>query len=206
MAASLLHAANPAWVPPAKRRLLFLEGAYLDGVRWPQVQLPKANLAYAELIQADLRGPSSKGHRQGGRSESCPAFGSPFERFFGLQRRLQRGRTRVRAGARAIFVGSDLSQARLDKAILTDARFQEADLRGASLRGAVLTRADFQRALLDETDFSGAQPQRADLSELDLKPVFLRGRRSAGAPHAERPGRACLDELDLSGVASRRRP
>ena len=134
MAASLLHAANPAWVPPAKRRLLFLEGAYLDGVRWPQVQLPKANLAYAELIQADLREATlNKAIAKGAVLSLARLSGALLSDFSACNADLSGADLVSVQAARAIFLGSDLSQARLDDAILTDARFQEADLRGASL-------------------------------------------------------------------------
>ena len=54
MAASLLHAADPGWVPAARKWPHFLDDSYLDGVHWPGIQLPKARLRHADLTQAHL--------------------------------------------------------------------------------------------------------------------------------------------------------
>jgi uncharacterized protein YjbI with pentapeptide repeats len=176
MASSLLHAVGPGWVPPARKRPHFLEGAYLDGVHWPGIRLPKARLNHADLTRADLREANLDGADASGAMLTLARLsGASLNGFQASGTDLNGADLSAVRGSRAFFFGADLGQAKLDNATLFDASFWEADLRHTSLRGAVLRRAGFQRALLEETDFSGASLDEADLSDCVLRTCCLTG-------------------------------
>jgi uncharacterized protein YjbI with pentapeptide repeats len=202
MAASLLHAADPGWTPPAKKPPLFLSGAYLDGVRWSGIRLPGVRLRNADLSHADLRLAELDD-------------GDATEADLVLVRLSQASLNGFKAGnadlngadlssvhaTRAFFAGADLAQATLDDAILADASFQLADLRRTSLRGAQLMRAAFYGAQVDETDFSGANLNQANLSELSLRTCCLAGASFRGTRFMKSDLEGmCLDGLDFSGA------
>ncbi|HUE15155.1 MAG TPA: pentapeptide repeat-containing protein [Planctomycetaceae bacterium] len=200
MAASLLHAACPVWVPSPKKRSHFLEGAYLDGVHWPGIQLPKARLNQADLTQADLREANlDEADASGAILILARLSGASLNCFQASGTNLSGADLSAVRGSRVFFFGADLSQTKLDNATLFDASFWEADLRQASLRGAELTRAGFQRAVLEETDFSGANLNEADLSDCVLRTSCLTGASLRGARlmNSDLEG-MCLDGLNFS--------
>jgi uncharacterized protein YjbI with pentapeptide repeats len=200
MAASLLHAADPGWVPAAKMASHKLDGAYLDGVHWPGIQLPKARLRHADLTQANL--PEANLDRADA-TEAILILArlsrASLHHFWAQKADLNGADLSSVRAARAIFREADLGQANLNDATLKDASFREADLRQSSLRGAVLTGAGFQRAVLGETDFSGANLDEADLSDCDLRTCCLAGASLHGTSllNSNLEG-MCLDGLDFS--------
>jgi uncharacterized protein YjbI with pentapeptide repeats len=197
MAASLLHAADPEWLLPAKKRPHFLEGAYLDGVRWLGIQLPKARLNHADLTQADLR-ETNLDHADATNAVLILArlSGASLNCFQAMGADLNGADLSAVRASRPYFYGTDLGQAKLDNATLFDANFWEANLRHASLCSAELRRADFQRAVLGETDFSGANLEEADLSDCVLRTCCLQGASLEGA----RLMRSDLEGMRLDGL------
>lgn len=166
MAASLLLALDPAWVPP--ETIASLEGAYLPNARWPAVQLDRVNLADADLSKADLRAAILR---------ECNVARSNFRSA------LLKGANLARvAGQHADFSYADLSTG-----CAKQADFQSASFVGASLAGAMLAEANFKHANLTYASFQAADLRKADLrhtaiegasfSAADLSQAELRGLR-----------------------------
>jgi uncharacterized protein YjbI with pentapeptide repeats len=200
MAASLLHAADPGWVPAARKWPHFLDDSYLDGVHWPGIQLPKARLLRADLTQANLQ-EANLDHADATAAILILArlSSASLNNFWASNSDLNGADLSSVRAARAIFREADLGQVNFNDAILKDATFREADLRQASLRGAELTRAGFQRAVLGETDFSGANLNEADFSDCDLRTCCLAGASLHGASlQKSNLEGMCLDGLDFS--------
>jgi uncharacterized protein YjbI with pentapeptide repeats len=202
MAASLLRAADPTWVPSEKNSFHVLEGAYLDGVQWPGIQLPKARLHHVDLTQADLRDANLD------RADGTVAILSlarlsraSLTDFMAWEADLNGADLSSVRAARAIFRKANLSEAKLDAADLTDAIFENANLRRASLRGAVLTRARFEDAVVEETDFTEADLNGAYLARLILRNCLVERASFCDAllMKSDLEG-MCLDGLDFSGA------
>jgi len=145
MAASLLHALDPTWVPGVP--LPMLAGAYLEGACWPGASLADACLMEADLTGADLR------------RASCPRANLRQAQLGGAQL------------AEAWLEKADLSGADLAGAVLTGVRaagicFDQTLLAGACLEDAVLRAASFQHADLRGALFLGADLTGASWSML----------------------------------------
>ena len=173
MAASLLHAADTGWRPPAARKLNLCD-ALLEGVRWSGVdlagsRLSRADLRRAWLVDADLSDTELSYARLSG--------------AFLASARLSRATLRKAdlccadlSGARlydAKLYHADLTEAVLDRALLCGADFAGAILRRASLRGAELIEANLRGAEIDEADFSGSNLTRAELNGLSLRTAIV---------------------------------
>ncbi len=184
-AASLLHAADPGWVPSGERTIR-LAGAYLDRAAWPGVRLARVRLDAADLGQADLSGADlTNGHAQSAnlsRARLCEA------RLDGLDATgadlTGTDLTAARA-ERVCFQGANLRGACLESAALTDSVFADADVREAVFRGARLTGANFKGAKVRGADFASANLTGACLQDLRLREAVLDG--------------ACFEEADLRG-------
>ncbi len=183
MAASLLLAADPAWVPEPGR-VPDLAGAYLEHAAWAGVQLPGADLRESDLSHADL----SRANLDG-----ADASGAKLRH------------TRLRAASLGKFraAGADLAGADLasacgaggcwDAANLQAANLEDANLAGASFQGADCTAAVFAGANLAEAVFTNVELKEADFSGADLRGASLAGLRLRDAAF----GGACLAEANL---------
>jgi len=169
MAASLLHAADPGWVPSDKFIPLYLDGAHLSGVKWPGLRLRSVGFRGANLTQADLGWAKlDDGNATNAtfvlanlQHASLNRFRAPTADFSGADL------TSVRASA-AHFAGANLSRATLKNAVLENVSFNRCDLRLANFEGAQLTRAGFQEAELVETNFRNATLTDASFTGSDL--------------------------------------
>jgi uncharacterized protein YjbI with pentapeptide repeats/energy-coupling factor transporter ATP-binding protein EcfA2 len=139
MAASLLHAAGQRWTPPADRREI-LTGAYLGEIRWPGVKLANGSLDEVDFHSADL-------------SKADLSHADVFKA------NLRRARL-----AGAILQGCQANEAKLDGAILCDARATHAQFERATLRRTVLDDACLHAAVFSWADLAGASFVRATLT------------------------------------------
>ena len=182
MAASLLHAANPGWVPSDKFILLYLDGAHLCGVKWPGLRLRSVGFRGADLTQADLGwGKLDDGNATDATFVLAKLQQASLNRFKGSTADFSGADlTAVRASA-AHFAGANLSQATLLNAILDNVSFNRADLRWANFQGAQLTRAGFHDAEFAETNFQNANLTEASFANSDLTTCQFRGACLQGA-------------------------
>jgi uncharacterized protein YjbI with pentapeptide repeats/energy-coupling factor transporter ATP-binding protein EcfA2 len=182
MAASLLHAAVPGWVPSDKFIPLYLDGAHLSGVKWPGLRLRTVGFRGTDLTQADLGWT---------KLDDGDATNATFVLANLQQASLNRFRaatadfsgadlTGVR-GSAAHFVGANLKQATLKNALLDNVNFDRADLRWANFEGAQLTRAGFHYAEFGETNFRNANLTDAGFANADLTTCQFRGACLQGA-------------------------
>jgi uncharacterized protein YjbI with pentapeptide repeats len=181
MGASLLHAADPGWVPELGQ-VPVLAGAYLDHAAWAGVQLAGADLRWADLSNADLSGANLDG---------ADAYRANLRRVV-LARASLRGLRAVRAdlagadltaarGAETWWTNANLEKANLRDAALAGAQFRGTNLIEARLAGAGLSRAIFAEAEIKDADFSGADLHGACLSRLRLRDAIFSGTRFPGA-------------------------
>jgi uncharacterized protein YjbI with pentapeptide repeats len=185
MAASLLHAADPDWVPDADC-LPLLAGAYLRNATWAGAQLGRARLWEADLSQADLCGACLDGanlSRAVLRHARLSSAALNALRSSGAD--LTGANLNAVCGRRACFDGAILKGASLEDASLIVSLFREADLTGAIFVGADLANANFTSAQVRGADFSGANLRGAELNGLGLQQTRLAG--------------ACLAEANLGG-------
>jgi uncharacterized protein YjbI with pentapeptide repeats len=185
MAASLLHAAKPGWIPelgPAS----VLTGAYLEHAAWSGVELPRADLREADLSHADLRWANLDG--------------ADVSRASLRQTRLANASLNGLRAFAADLSGADLASARgagtfWDGATLEAANLEDADLKGASFRGADCTAAMLAGANLAEAVFAEVELKGADFSGADLRGACLSKLRLRDTVFAG----ACFARADLSG-------
>jgi uncharacterized protein YjbI with pentapeptide repeats len=201
MAASLLHAIDPAW-QPSNGEWLNLAGAHLNGVSWAGIQLSKARLTRADLSHAEL----TLGVLDEATAERANFSGALLTRaslveLNGFKVDLSGANLTGAKALGAQFWAATLCEANLDDAHLGRASFFESDLSGASFRGAALNGADFKCAEIEGTDFSGADLSRAIFSYLVLRKACFDGARftSAVLERADLEGMQ-LDGLDFSGA------
>jgi uncharacterized protein YjbI with pentapeptide repeats len=191
MAASLLHAVDPAWVPtPGSVRAL--TGAYLNGVAWPGVDLAHANLREADLGSSDLSGANLMAANAAKASlRHADLHGACLEGLQALETDLTRADLSAARLTNASLHSACLEGARLDVAILRHVFLIGADLRQATLLGADLTQADLRGAKLEGADFTGAK-----LCQAILQGLVLREARFQDADFHS----ACLKMCDLEGM------
>lgn len=202
MAASLLLAADPAWVPVGKFIPLYLDNAYLSGAKWAGLRLRNVGFRKADLTQADLAWAKLD---DGDATEACLVLAqlsqASLNRFKARNADLSGADlTGVRATA-AYFGEADLSQAILKNAVLVDVSFGGADLRLANFQGAQLTRAAFHGAQFGETVFRGANLTEASFAGSVLRTCSFQGACLQGARlmNCDLEG-MCLDGLNFSNA------
>jgi uncharacterized protein YjbI with pentapeptide repeats len=174
MAASLLHAADIGWQPTlfeATDDLRFpdLSHAYLPDARWPGIDLRNARLTGANLAGASLQNSDLEG-AQVDSANLCGAtlHGASLAKLNGFRTNFsQADLSFVRAPHANLQ--SDLTDANLEGALLTDASFFEAKLAGACFVRANLCRALLTRADITNADFTQANLQGSNLRGLDLR-------------------------------------
>lgn len=196
MAASLLHAASPGWMPQPGR-LAVLAGAYLEHAAWFGVELPGCDLSDADLSDSDFRW---------AKLENAVAT-----RAFMRRARLANANLEGFRAVEAALTGADLASVRgtkscWDDACLEDANFEDAVLDGATFRGtnckattfagATLVGATFADADLTDANFAGADLRGARLEKLCLREADFAG---ACFTEANLSG-SDLEEMELSGV------
>jgi uncharacterized protein YjbI with pentapeptide repeats/energy-coupling factor transporter ATP-binding protein EcfA2 len=196
MAASLLHALDPSWMP-APGSLTALGGAYLEKVAWLGVNLAHANLREADLSFAILSGADLT------RACAAKSFlrhadlrGAWLEGFQACEANLLRANLSSVRATNACFDAAGMEGANLDEAILRHASFVGASLARAAFRGADLTQADLHDARINDGDFSGANLRQANLSGLVLREAYFAGCAFAGALLA----RCDLEGMELSAT------
>ena len=193
MAASLLHAAGPGWVPDSDRAYN-LTGAYLAGAKWPGIRLAGGRIENCDLSDSDL---------SGGVLDGAAAAEAWFSRA-----NLRQASLKKIDATRADFGAAVLNLVQADFASLVGANLRGADLRGASLAGAVLRSANLIRACLDEADlhlanlggakidgasFANVNFEQADLCGLPLRKANIRAARFSFARLRE----CDFEELEL---------
>lgn len=226
LAASLLHAVNPAWRPDPGCRPK-LAGAYLAGVEWPRQDLAHCNLQHAELSDANLRRAIlAHANATGGNLRAANLAGADLSHLVGKGINLGRADLSGARAAHALLHRADLSEATLVnanlwKADLTAARIEGADFRGAVLEDACLQElplrlarfegARFGGANLVGCDLEGIELPGADFHDAQLAGATLTGSRMSGSvflgadlqkarmADIDWPG-ACLRDADLRGV------
>jgi uncharacterized protein YjbI with pentapeptide repeats len=219
MAASLLHAADPSWVPqvPPQTGGAFVEFvihvagrtvgreefglnltcAFLDAVRWPGVSLRRAQLQSADLADSDLEGADLAGaHLDSAELNGAILCNAVLEKCDFVSANLTRADMRRVRATDANFFGSTLIEASLEEAICDQAQFASADLSGASFRGAQLTKAEFGGARVRRVDFTSANLAQAILKLLDLTSCCLEGACLQGASLTK----CNLEEMRLDGI------
>jgi uncharacterized protein YjbI with pentapeptide repeats len=196
MAASLLHAADPGWVP-APGHLPVLSGAYLANVAWAGAQLAEACLREADLRQADLRSAcldradAWRAVLQGARLDRAS-----LNHFQAGEADLEGASLKAACGVRTSFAGANLRGADMESGALRSACFGSANLTSALLAGAGLTGANFSGAMLKGADFSGANLRGACLTGQRLREACFRGACLAEADLS----RSDLEQIDLPGA------
>ncbi len=191
MAASLLHAAGPGWIPDSDRAYI-LSGAYLAGAKWQGLRLVRCKIERCDLRDSDLTEVVLDG---------AAAAGACFARSILRQASLKKIDAEY-----ADFSAAVLFSVKADFAELKGANLRAADLRSASLSGAVLCGANLANACCDDADlrdadlkdakidgasFANVNFEQADLSGLTLRKANLKGARFP---------RARLLECDLEEV------
>lgn len=196
MAASLLYALDPGWVPRSIPPPV-LAGAYLDRAAWAGVQLPLANLREANIGHADLSGSNLDGADLY-RANLCQArlTGASMNELNAVEADLIDADLSGAIAEKSRWNGANLKGARLVEALLMEASFHSAKLSGANLVRAYLSQATFAGAELSETDFSGADLNGAYLAKLDLRSTVLSGAFLSGANLSG----SNLEGLELAGV------
>jgi uncharacterized protein YjbI with pentapeptide repeats len=185
MAASILHAADPGWMPTAER-VPNLAGAYLDGVAWEGVQLPAAHLGSADFSGADLgRATLRAAVAEGACFRNARLRGANLATFHAANADLSGADLASVAAPGSVWDGADLESVSFMDAELARASFRGADCTACVFVGANLAGAAFPEALLEGADFRGANLHKANLSRLKLR----------DATFAD----ASFDEADLSG-------
>jgi uncharacterized protein YjbI with pentapeptide repeats len=195
MAASLLHAASPGWVPSAHESLR-LQGAYLDGAAWADVRLPAINLREADLRNADLGNALLDGANvsqanmrhirlaraslNGLRATEADLRGADLSCVIARgaiwnSARLEDVNMRGAVLTRASFFGSRLTRATLAGADLTEAVLNFAELEDADFTGAILRQANLSKLCLQEAAFVNACFAQAILSNCNMEGMDLRG-------------------------------
>jgi uncharacterized protein YjbI with pentapeptide repeats len=150
MAASLLHAADPSWVPAAS----LLHAA---DPSWVPETAPQSDAAFVEFVIQLAK-------RTAGREEFGLNLTSAFldaVRWPGISLRLAR------------LDSADLQAADLEGADLTRADLQRADLSGANLRKAILEGSDLGSANLTAADLRGVRATGAAFLMSLLKDAVL---------------------------------
>jgi uncharacterized protein YjbI with pentapeptide repeats len=226
-AASLLHAATPAWRPDPET-LPRLEGAYLTGAAWLGLSLAEIDIRNADLRESDL----SKTNLTRARADRAQLSlanlqGARLAHWRAERADLGRANLRRVTADHAWFHGANLAGASLREASLWKANLREADIEGADFAGANLEDADLRGLKLrlarwDGARFGGADLWRADLEEMELRePDFhdailcgalLTGSRmpnasflgadlrESGLAEVHWPG-VCLRDADLRGAS-----
>lgn len=200
MAASLLLAACPSWVPESGR-VPFLAGAYLKGAAWAGVELPQVSLRGADLSNADLTGANLDGGRAfRANLRHARLTGASLNRFKAVKADLTSADLASAAAIGSCWNGADLTNANLRAAKLSNTAFMRAKLIAAVFSGADLTGATLADADIRDADFSGTNLHEACLSRLRLwKAVF------SGACFADADLRGCdLEGMRLPGMDCRR--
>jgi uncharacterized protein YjbI with pentapeptide repeats len=196
MAASILHLADPNWIPEPTEKAR-LAGAYLETAVWPFVELRLANLRGTDLSLADLRGATlDSADASAANLSHAQLIRASLAEFKAVAANLSYADLSSAQAKHSCWDSANLEGATLDKAYLTDASFRESNLTGASLVGADLARTNFAASTLKEADFSNANLQGACLAELDLRETVLRGACLAGANLS----RCNLEEMELLGT------
>jgi uncharacterized protein YjbI with pentapeptide repeats len=201
MAASLLYALDPSWMPPTGAQLN-LSGGYLDGACWRGIRLRKAQLRQVALSGADLANAELDGAVAPGADLSGARLtGASLTRFWGAGADFTGADLSGVRGGGAGFQSATLANAKLDFARLSGAQFVGADLSRASLRRATLSQADFRDAKLERADFTGADLSEANFSNQILRDSRLTGAQLRGATlwQADLEGMQ-LDGIDLPGA------
>lgn len=175
MLASLLHAADAAWVP-APGSLVVLTGAYLQRASWAGVQLPNVSLRDSNLNHADLTA-ARLDDAEAIRANCCHArlTGASLKRFRASDADLAGVNLESAEAEESCWDGADLRNANLRAAALTRASFRRANLTEAVLTGSNLVHAAFVDAELADADFSGANLNGACLSKLRLWHAIFAG-------------------------------
>ncbi len=176
MAASLLFAADPSWVPP-RRRAVHLAGGCFANARWAEIQVPDAslfgaNLASADLSHSDLCG-ANLGRASLPRARLC---GAKLENAQFQRAELAGADLALCRATGASFAYANLAGACLERAVLRSVTLHRANLAAARLECAVLRSANLHRANL-----AGARLAKADLTGAVLNGVDLTGADLAGA-------------------------
>jgi uncharacterized protein YjbI with pentapeptide repeats len=185
MAASLLHAADPGWVPEPGR-VPVLAGAYLEHAAWAGVQLPRADLRETDLSHADLSRANLDGaDASQARLRHARLRGASLCRFRAVAADLTGADLASARGPRSCWDAAKLEAANLEDADLAGASFRETDCTAAVFAGANLAGATFAEVVLKDADFAGADLREACLAKLRLRDANFAG--------------ACFAEADLSG-------
>jgi uncharacterized protein YjbI with pentapeptide repeats/energy-coupling factor transporter ATP-binding protein EcfA2 len=196
LAASLLHAVDPAWRPEADQ-VPVLAGAYLDRVAWAGVRLAHANMCEADLRRADLSAAEvDQADLSGAKLRHARLTGASLHELSASNADLTGADLSSARGERINFAGARLGRANLAGAGLPRSSFFGADLSNAVLAGADLSQGDFRRAELRGADFSGANLQGAQLANLVLRHANFRG----ACLRATRLDRCDLEYMDLPGA------
>ncbi len=193
MAASLLHAAGPGWIPDPDRQYN-LSGAYLAGAKWQGLSLTSCKIETCDLRDSDLSGVVL---------DSAAAAGACFSRSTLRQASLKRI-----AATKADFSSAVLNLVQANFAMLDGADFGGADLRGASLAGAVFRGANLAHACFDDANLQfanlsgatidGASFANVNFEQADLSGLPLRQANIGGAKFCFARLRDCdLEEVEL---------
>ena len=199
MAASLLHAVDPAWVP-GPGPIPKLEGAYLERVAWAGADLRQARLSAADLRTADLCGANlDRANLHETNLRQARLACASLNQLEAAGAMLADASLVSARGWKVVLDGAGLAGATLQDASLVDASFYAADLRGAIFAGADLRRAIFTKAEIEGADFSGTNLAGASLRELRLRQACFRE-----ASFREADLRRCdMEGMDLPGADCR---
>jgi uncharacterized protein YjbI with pentapeptide repeats/energy-coupling factor transporter ATP-binding protein EcfA2 len=175
MSASLLHLLEVHWAPPPEQPAQ-LEGAYLNGIAWPEVNLQHADLTEADLSGANLRQANLSDARV---CRACLAGtqlqGANLQKLSAQQADLSHANL---SGVQA--TGGSLTYADLSNADFTEARLRHATVLGTDLRHAVFRDTDLtgtffshdtfpdQATTIEAANFTGANLTAATLTGLPL--------------------------------------
>jgi uncharacterized protein YjbI with pentapeptide repeats len=158
-ALTVLGRRDVRWDRPGER--LDLSGAVLAGASWRDARLAGVILTGARLDGADLRGATLDGADLSG----ADLTGAD------LDRASMRGTTLTRAN----LTNARINLAILDRATLSGAQMPGAGLDGTGLVGATMVGVNLRGARLDATNLSAANLTDADLSEAYLGYVTAPG-------------------------------
>lgn len=197
MAASLLHAARPGWIPQVDQRYE-LTGAYMGNAAWAgrdlsRIQsLREADLSHADLTESALDGVSAR------RANLRHAHFTRalLKNFHALDADLTGADLAHASAQNTHWDGATLAHATLTDALLSESSFRGCNLTAARFGRAVLSRCNFVGATLTDADFRGALLHLADLSKLRLRDADF---RDARLPQANL-SRCDMEAMELPGV------
>ncbi len=186
----------------ARLREADLSGAFLREAKLTGADLTRAKLTGADLTGADLSEANQANVSKTILERAHPSVRSMKHlRSHWLITNLTDANLSGAKLTQADLSGADLTRAYLGQANLSGAFLRKAKLTGAHLLGADLTRAKLTKATFYNADLSEAKLIQADLSGADLTRANLRGANLSGADlSGANFYMATLTQADLSGA------